>query len=55
MNIVKYGEWEIAVDAEKLTAEMLNGFIDVTVSDKAFSWTYCKTHESMCGPYYYKK
>ena len=45
----------VLCDAEKLTAEILNDFIDVTISDKAFSWTYCKTHESMCGPYYYKK
>ena len=45
----------VLCDAEKLTAEILNDFIDVTISDKTFSWTYCKTHESMCGPYYYKK
>ena len=45
----------VLLDAEKLTAEILNDFIDVTISDKAFSWTYCKTHESWCGPYYYKK
>ena len=45
----------VLCDAEKLPAEILNDFIDVTISDKAFSWTYCKTHESMCGPYFYKK
>lgn len=41
-------------NTEKLTANILDGFIDVTVSEKDFLWTYCKTHESMCGPYYYK-
>ena len=45
----------VLCDAEKLTAEILNDFIDVTIFDKAFAWTYCKTHESMCGPYYYRK
>lgn len=39
-------------NAEKLTAEILDGFIDVTVFAKDFSWTYCKTHEAFCGPYY---
>ena len=41
-------------NAEKLTADMLDVFIDTTVSSTDFSWTYCKTHEDMCGPYYYK-
>lgn len=45
----------VLVNADKLTSDALNYFIDVTVSDKALSWTYCKTHESMCGPYFYKK
>ena len=42
------------INAERLTADTLNDFVDVTVSDKALSWTYCKTHESMCGPYFCK-
>ena len=45
--------------AERLTAEIIenesNGFIDVTISDEALTWTYCKTHEEMCGPYYYAR
>ena len=41
-------------NAEKLTAEKLDEFIDVTVSAPDFSWTYCKTHECVCGPYYYE-
>ena len=42
-------------NAEKLTADILDEFIDVTVSAHDFSWTYCKTHECVCGPYYYEK
>ena len=42
-------------NAKKLCAERLDEFIDVTVSSTNFSWTYCKTHEGMCGPYYYKR
>lgn len=45
----------IIEDANSLTAEILNQFIDVTVTAKDFSWTYCKTHEGDCGPYFYKK
>ena len=41
--------------AERLTAEVLEDFVDVTVFAKDFSWTYCKTHENSCGPYYYRK
>lgn len=42
-------------NAEKLTAEVLAQFIDVTVTANDFSWTYSKTHEYDCGPYFYKK
>lgn len=27
---------------------------DIYVFDKNFTWTYVHTHESMCGPYFYK-
>ena len=42
-------------DADELSADVLDKFIDVTISAADFSWTYCKTHEEMCGPYFYKK
>ena len=42
-------------NAENLSAELLEQFIDVTVTAGDFSWTYSKTHESMCGPYFYRK
>ncbi len=41
--------------ADLLSAEILSQFIDVTITDKDFSWTYCKTHEGDFGPYFYKK
>lgn len=42
-------------NAEKITAELLEQFVDVTITASDFSWTYTKTHEEMCGPYFYKK
>ncbi len=42
-------------DAEKLSSEVLCEFMDITIASSDFSWTYCKTHEEMCGPYFYKK
>ena len=27
---------------------------DIYIFDRNFSWTYVHTHESMCGPYFYK-
>ena len=42
-------------NADNLTASVLEEFVDVTVTADDFSWTYSKTHESMCGPYFYKK
>jgi len=42
-------------NAEKLDAEALNQFIDVTVTASDFSWTYSKTHEYDLGPYFYKQ
>lgn len=27
---------------------------DIYIFDKNFTWTYVHTHESMCGPYFYK-
>ena len=42
-------------NAESITAELLEQFVDVTITASDFSWTYTKTHEGMCGPYFYKK
>lgn len=38
----------------KLKAETLEKFTDVIVTSANFAWTYCKTHESDCGPYFYR-
>ncbi|MBR6532839.1 MAG: DUF4275 family protein, partial [Clostridia bacterium] len=42
-------------NAENITAELLEQFVDVTITASDFSWTYTKTHEEKCGPYFYKK
>ena len=34
------------------SAKALDDFIEVYVVDKDFKWTYIKTHESDCGPYF---
>jgi hypothetical protein len=31
------------------------GNLDIVVTDEDFSWTYCRTHEYYCGPYFYHK
>ena len=42
-------------NVDALTAKILEQFIDVTVTSTDFAWTYVKTHEGNCGPYFYKK
>lgn len=34
------------------TAKELDDFVEIYVVGKDFKWTYIKTHESMCGPYF---
>ena len=36
------------------TANDLDDFVEVYVVGKDFKWTYIKTHEGMCGPYFMK-
>ncbi len=42
-------------NADALTPEVLDMFTDVTITAEDFSWTYSKTHEKYCGPYFYKR
>lgn len=43
-------------DAEKLTDKILDElFADVTITANDFSWTYSKTHEFDCGPYFFSR
>ena len=37
------------------SANSLDSFAEVYVVDKDFKWTYIKTHENMCGPYFMKQ
>lgn len=41
-------------NAGNVVAEDFDHEQDVYIFDKNFSWTYVNTHESMCGPYFYK-
>ncbi len=41
-------------NASKLKASDFDMDDDVYVVDKDFKWTYVKTHETMCGPYFTK-
>ena len=41
--------------AGHLTARHIAQFEDVTITASDFSWTYSKTHEEDCGPYFYQK
>ena len=36
------------------TADALDKMTEVYIVASDFSWTYIKTHESMCGPYFMK-
>ncbi len=40
---------------ERYTAKSLDACMEVYVVDKDFCWTYIKTHESTCGPYFIKR
>ncbi len=40
---------------DAVTSDVLKSFLDVTVTAEDFSWTYSKTHEEMCGPFFYKR
>lgn len=42
-------------NGDTVTPDLLKTFIDVTITAEDFSWTYSKTHEEQCGPYFYKK
>ena len=40
---------------DNVTAEQIEKEIEIYIVAKDFSWTYIKTHEGMCGPYYFKR
>ena len=42
------------IDVHTNSAEALDGMYEVYAAAKDFSWTYIKTHETMCGPYFMK-
>ena len=40
-------------NADHLKSKLLEQFVDVTITSSDFTWTYTKTHEDQCGPYFY--
>ena len=40
-------------DISKLTSKDFEILDDIILTDKDFKWTYTKTHESACGPYFH--
>ena len=54
-----YIDWFEDDETKKLTtklstAKALDEMTEIYVIASDFSWTYIKTHESMCGPYFMK-
>lgn len=54
-----YTKWFYDEEVRKLpqqlhTAKALDEMVEVYVVAADFSWTYIKTHEDMCGPYFMK-
>lgn len=41
-------------NAGSVVAEDFDSEQDIYIFDKNLTWTYVNTHESMCGPYFYK-
>jgi hypothetical protein len=41
-------------DASGLNSVILDDMIDVIITSHDFQWTYAKTHEGYCGPYFYR-
>lgn len=42
-------------DAGRLTACLFESEQDIYIVDRNFDWTFVKTHESYCGPYFCSK
>ncbi|TKI53323.1 DUF4275 family protein [Lysinibacillus mangiferihumi] len=41
-------------NANEVVSKDFDSQQDIYIFDKNFTWTYVHTHESMCGPYFYK-
>lgn len=42
-------------NAHALDAPLLEAWEDITITAENFAWTYSKTHEPDCGPYFYRR
>ncbi|MFJ2045452.1 DUF4275 family protein [Paenibacillus taichungensis] len=45
---------QIFQNANNVIAEDFDSEQDIYIFDQEFTWTYVHTHESRCGPYFYK-
>ena len=41
-------------DASRITSAQIDALCDVIITDLDFNWTYVKTHEPCCGPYFHE-
>lgn len=49
-----FDEQTVELEFPMTKANTLDRFTEIYVVSPDFSWTYMKTHESMCGPYFMK-
>ncbi len=55
VNAIMYLPFQKETKEADMTAEEIDSFTECYVVSKDKTWTYIKTHEEMCGPYFFKK
>ena len=53
-----FQHYEIALiveNVELINANEFDNYNDIYIVDKKLRWTYIQTHESQCGPYFFKR
>jgi len=54
-DAIMYLPFQKVTKEVNMSAEEIESFTECYVVSKDKTWTYIKTHEDMCGPYFYKK
>ncbi len=54
-NAIMYLPFQKKIKEANMSAEEIDSFTECYVVSEDKTWTYIKTHEDMCGPYFYKK
>lgn len=52
---IMYLPFQKVTKEANMSAEEIESFTECYVVSKDKTWTFIKTHEDMCGPYFYKK